>query len=53
MLGDANAGKTSLLHKFTDREFKEHGCTVGIDIKMQRIKIDKRVCKFQIWDTVG
>ena len=47
MIGDANTGKTSLLVKFADGKFdNDQHCTIGIDFKMKKIKLDKKVCKF-------
>ena len=54
MIGDTSAGKTSLLLKYSDGVFNTTPkATIGIDFKIKNMKIDKKVCKFQIWDTAG
>lgn len=54
MLGESDAGKTSLMLRFTDNVYvKDSTCTVGIDIKLKKVKIDGYILKLQIWDTAG
>ena len=54
MIGDAGAGKTSLLLKFTDNVFDaKQPCTVSVDFKVKVVRIDNKAYKLQLWDTVG
>ena len=54
VIGDSDVGKTSILVKFTDEQFKStHITTVGIDFKIKTMKIDDKVVKVQVWDTAG
>ena len=55
IVGDANAGKTSILDQFTNGSFDgAYISTIGIDfnVKTVTIKDDIKV-KLQIWDTCG
>jgi len=46
MLGESDAGKTSLMLRFTDNVYvKDSTCTVGIDIKLKKVKIDGYILK--------
>ena len=46
MIGNAGTGKTSLLLRFTEDEFKRNqNCTVGVDIKMKVLKVDNKTIK--------
>ena len=46
MIGDYNAGKTSLLLRFAEGEFPEKPKPdVGIDFKIKRINIDDKCVK--------
>ena len=43
LLGDSSVGKTSLMIKFTDKEFNENSCsTIGVEIKNKVIIIDNK-----------
>lgn len=55
IIGDANVGKTSILHRFTDDTFEpKYKATVGVDFAFRNIKLeDGTVFKIQIWDTAG
>nr|CAB3265352.1 ras-related protein Rab-10-like [Phallusia mammillata] len=54
ILGDTGVGKTCLLHRFCDEEFRyNHVCTIGIDFKMKTININGVRVRIQIWDTAG
>jgi len=40
LLGDSDVGKTSLMIKFTDKEFNENTCsTIGVQFKNKVIQI--------------
>ncbi|KAJ1176000.1 hypothetical protein NDU88_001285 [Pleurodeles waltl] len=55
LLGDATAGKTSLVRRYTEDSFQERAaCTLGVEfyIKMLTLAPGVRV-KLQMWDTAG
>ena len=54
LLGDPNAGKTSLLTRFCDNIFKEsYNNTIGVDFKVVTLKYKNKIIKVHIWDTAG
>ena len=55
MLGDVAVGKTSILTRYVDNEFKSvYNCTIGVEYKIKKIKIDKITeAELKIWDTCG
>lgn len=54
ILGDQAVGKTSLMLRFTDDNFKEdHLNTLGIDFKVKNIKHKGQDYLLQIWDSAG
>jgi Ras-related protein Rab-1A len=53
LLGDSDAGKTSLLLRFTDDQFFESLATVGFDYKDKEEELDSTPLKLQLWDTGG
>jgi Ras-related protein Rab-8A len=54
ILGDSAVGKTNILLRFTENEYKpSHLATIGIDFKNKPLTIDNKVLKMQIWDTAG
>lgn len=54
IIGDSGVGKTNLLTKYCDDEFKDaYVATIGVDFKLKMIKVDKTNIKLQIWDTAG
>nr|XP_039271685.1 ras-related protein Rab-15-like [Styela clava] len=54
VLGDTGVGKTCLLQRFCDNEFRySHVCTIGIDFKMKTLVMDGIRTRIQIWDTAG
>lgn len=56
-LGPANAGKTCLLMKATNRDFMcplDYNCTIGVDFKIKMcLYKEKTPVKLHIWDTAG
>lgn len=47
-------GKSCLLSRVMDNDFKEeHNVTIGVEFGSFVIKIDNKIVKLQIWDTVG
>ena len=55
IVGNANAGKTAILDRFTNKSFNDsYISTIGIDFNVKSISINDNVCvKLQIWDTCG
>jgi Ras-related protein Rab-8A len=54
IVGDSGAGKSCLLLRFSDDVFDASvSAAIGIDFKIRTVKIDKKLCKCQIWDTGG
>jgi len=55
LIGDASVGKTSLLLRYCENEFKESLLlsTIGIDYKDKIIERDNVRIRLQIWDTAG
>lgn len=55
IVGDANAGKTSILDQFTNGNFDgAYISTIGIDFNVKTVNIKEGVqIKLQIWDTCG
>jgi hypothetical protein len=47
-------GKSSLLTRFSENTFSAHeDPTVGIDFNSRMIRVDRSICKLEIWDTAG
>jgi len=53
IVGEANIGKSSLLLKYVDDEFREGLVTINEDFKQKTITIDGREVLLHICDTVG
>ena len=55
MLGDVAVGKTSIVTRFVDNEFKStYHCTVGVEYKVKSLKLDPYTnVNLKIWDTCG
>ena len=54
VVGDSGVGKSSLITRFSDDEFKEgYASTVGVDFRIRTIQMDSKVVKLQLWDTSG
>ena len=54
ILGDTGVGKTCLLQRFCDEEFRHsHIYTIGIDFKIKTIQVDDLKIRIQVWDTAG
>lgn len=54
VVGDSNCGKTSLLLRFTQNEFRDSvRNTVGVDLKIKLVTIADKRLKLTIWDTAG
>ena len=54
ILGESRVGKSSILNQFTENVFTENiPPTLGIDYKIQKVKVGDIYVKLQIWDTAG
>ncbi len=52
-LGDSGVGKTSFIQRFCRDNFKEtFAATVGVDLQVKMLNIDKKIIALQLWDTV-
>lgn len=54
IIGDSGVGKSCLLTRLTQNDFKEdHEVTVGVEFGAFVIMVEDKVFKLQIWDTAG
>jgi Ras-related protein Rab-2A len=54
IVGNMSVGKSCLLMRFADNQFKEHHqSTIGVDFGSQVIQVGDSCIKIQIWDTAG
>lgn len=54
ILGDSAVGKTNLLLRFTEEDYKPtHLPTIGVDFKIKIIDVKGKKVKLQLWDTAG
>jgi small GTP-binding protein len=55
LIGDSGSGKSSILIRFTDNDFREDtSSTIGVDFKIVSVSLsDNTFAKMQIWDTCG
>jgi len=54
LIGDAGVGKSCILHRAVNNEFKsEYEVTIGAEFSSLIIKIKGKTVKLQIWDTAG
>jgi Ras-related protein Rab-7A len=54
VVGDRGVGKTAIVHRFTNCEFRvDFQATVGADFSAAWIDIDGDTINLQIWDTAG
>lgn len=54
MLGDANAGKSSIIQRYIANTFSDHSTpTIGATFLSKIIDFDKQSLKLCIWDTAG
>jgi small GTP-binding protein len=54
LVGEANVGKSSLMLRFIDGEFKPSLVgTAGIDYKQKVLLMQGHSIKLQVWDTAG
>lgn len=54
IIGDAAVGKSCLLHRFVDEEFKSDTThTIGVEFGSKIIELAETTVKLQVWDTAG
>jgi Ras-related protein Rab-11A len=54
LIGDSGVGKSNLLGRFTQNEFKpDSKTTIGVEFATRTIQVDSVTIKAQIWDTAG
>lgn len=54
ILGDSGVGKTTLIHRYVDSEFRaDFKATIGADFNSKSITIDDTDVDLHIWDTAG
>jgi len=54
ILGDANAGKSSIIQRYVSNTFSSHSNpTIGATFLSKVIDFDKKSIKLSIWDTAG
>ena len=54
VLGDSGVGKSSILSRYVDREFKaEYDPTIGVDYKTKKVEDGKKCIQFNFWDLSG
>ena len=54
LIGESNVGKTSIILRYIDNEFKSSGIsTCGVDVKVKFVSVDNTKIRLDIWDTAG
>ena len=54
LIGESNVGKTSIILRYTENEFKTSGIsTCGVDVKCKYVSLDNTKIRLDIWDTAG
>lgn len=54
IIGDSGCGKSSLLYRYTDKDWNPHYiATIGVDFKVVPFTKGDRTVKLQLWDTAG
>jgi len=54
LVGNSAVGKSSLMIRYTDDQFKEaYSNTIGVDFRFKTVIVDGARVKLQIWDTAG
>jgi small GTP-binding protein len=54
LMGNSAVGKTCLVGRFTDNEFKRDSkSTIGVEFSTKSVQVGDKSVKAQIWDTAG
>ena len=54
LIGESNVGKTSIILRYTENEFKTSGIsTCGVDVKCKYVSLNNTKIRLDIWDTAG
>ena len=54
IIGDAAVGKSNLLLRFSQDDFKEeYQLTIGVEFGAKNITLNNKIFRLQIWDTAG
>ena len=54
IIGDAAVGKSNLLLRFSQDDFKEeYQLTIGVEFGAKNISLNNKIFRLQIWDTAG
>ena len=54
LIGESNVGKTSIILRYTENEFKTSGIsTCGVDVKCKYVSLNNIKIRLDIWDTAG
>ena len=54
ILGHFGVGKTSLIRRFTDNEFKsDYKATIGVQVRKKDVEINGNIVSLVIWDLEG
>lgn len=53
IIGDYRVGKTSILCKYTGREYRTPSSTMSVDFRMKTLQRKEKRVKLQIWDLAG
>mmetsp|Transcript_81597 Transcript_81597/g.182405 ORF Transcript_81597/g.182405 Transcript_81597/m.182405 type:complete len:227 (-) Transcript_81597:25-705(-) len=53
LIGDSEVGKSTLLLRYADAEWRHTEATIGVDFKICTHHIDDKAVRMQIWDTAG
>ena len=53
-MGDTSVGKTCLVTRLCEDKFvEEHDATVGLDLKVIKMKLDNKIIKVPLYDYAG
>lgn len=53
IIGDYKVGKTSILCKYTGREYRTPSTTISVDFRVKTLQRNGKRVKLQIWDIAG
>ena len=54
IIGDTGVGKSCLMNRVMNQDFKvEHQVTIGVEFGSFVFRVEEKIIKLQIWDTVS